>query len=80
MPSDPDSSNPGPPPDASSASGLRRWGRRLLWSLGGLLGTVVLILGLGLLALQTETGATSIVSDPTNTRSPIRVLCFITPS
>ncbi len=53
--------NPAPSPDPEETSTLRRWGRRVLWGLGGLLGTVVVLVGLVLLVLQTETGATAAV-------------------
>ncbi|WP_233993977.1 translocation/assembly module TamB [Salinibacter altiplanensis] len=57
----PDSSNPNtePPEDAASGSRARRWGRRLLWGVGGVVGTAVGLVGLVLLGLQTETGATA---------------------
>ena len=53
--------SPAPSPDSEEPSTLRRWGRRVLWGLGGLLGTVVLLVGLALLVLQTETGATAAI-------------------
>jgi len=59
------SSDSDPTPEASASpetsSPLRRWGRRVLWGLGGLLATVVVLVGLLLLVLQTETGATAAV-------------------
>ena len=51
--------DPASSPDEASPSALRRWGRRVLWGLGGLVGTAVLLAGLVLLVLQTETGATA---------------------
>ena len=45
--------------DAPSGSRLRRWGRYLLWGVGGVAGTVVVVVGLVLIGLQTETGATA---------------------
>lgn len=50
---------PDPPSDEESPSPLRRWGRRVLWGLGGLAGTTLVLVGLVLLGLQTETGATA---------------------
>ncbi len=47
------------PADAAAGSRLRRWGRRLLWGVGGMVGTVVVVVGLVLIGLQTETGATA---------------------
>ncbi|PSQ72673.1 MAG: translocation/assembly module TamB [Bacteroidetes bacterium QH_2_64_26] len=59
-PSDPPDPDPAAPaPDDSSRR--RRWGRRVLWGLGGLIGTVLGGLVLFLLVLQTETGATAAV-------------------
>lgn len=46
-------------PDGSGSSRLRRWGRRAAWTVGGLVGGVLLLLGALLLFLQTETGATA---------------------
>ena len=61
MPSDPDSpdSESDTPADAPVGSRLRRWGRRLLWGVGSLVGTIVVVVGLLLVGLQTETGATA---------------------
>ena len=61
MAPDPDSPNPNaePPADAASGSRARRWGRRLLWGVGGVVGAAVGLVGLVLLGLQTETGATA---------------------
>jgi len=57
---DPASSAPASDPASDASEGrVRRWGRRLLWGLGGLLGSIIVVLGLALLALQTETGATA---------------------
>ncbi len=53
------SKTPAPSPDEEAPSRLRRWGRRVLWGLGGLVGTVLVLVGLVLLGLQTETGATA---------------------
>ncbi len=61
MASDPESSDPASEssPEAPPASRLRRWGRRVLWGVGGLVGTTIVLVGLLLLGLQTETGATA---------------------
>lgn len=45
--------------DDSSGSSFRRWGRRALWTLGGLVGTLAVLGGALLLLLQTETVATA---------------------
>jgi translocation and assembly module TamB len=54
----PDSASPDP---SGGPSRRRRWGHRVLWGLGGLIGTGLLLVGLFLLVLQTETGATATV-------------------
>lgn len=61
MTPDPNAQEPAPesPSEAPAASRLRRWGRRLLWGIGALVGTVIVVIGLLLLVLQTETGATA---------------------
>jgi len=65
------------PPDrtpsspSEDSSRLRRWGRRALWGLGGLLGTGLLLVGLLLLVLQTETGATATVQFLTPPLNPL---------
>ena len=51
--------SPASSPNEDRPSRLRRWGRRVLWGLGGVLGTILLLIGLVLLGLQTETGATA---------------------
>ena len=60
-PSSASNTGSGSSPSSEAPSPLRRWGRRVLWGLGGLLGTVVVLVGLLLLVLQTETGATAAV-------------------
>ncbi|MFB6279534.1 MAG: translocation/assembly module TamB domain-containing protein [Salinibacter sp.] len=65
----PDSAPDAPAPD--DASRRWRWGRRVLWGLGGLMGTVLLAVGLFLLVLQTETGATATVQALASYANPL---------
>lgn len=59
------------PSPEQQPSALRRWGRRVLWTIGIALGTLVLLVGAVLLALQTESGATAAAQWLASTANPL---------